>query len=361
MISVPLLIVGAGPAGLCAAYRAAEAGVDVLILEQGPKFGGQLIKQTHKFFGSKKQFASSRGFEIADILADRLTGLAGRVELQTDATVLGFYEDGVVTAEVKGKFMKYHPQACIIATGASEKTLAFTGNDLPGVYGAGAVQTLMNEYGVKPGNRVLMVGAGNIGLIVSYQLLQAGVEVAAVLDAADEIGGYWVHASKIRRAGVPILMRHTVECAYGDDKVEHVIINALDEHWEKIPGTERQFDVDVICVAVGLSPLADLLWQAKADMKYIGVLGGYVPLRDADMMTSLDSVYIAGDVAGIEEASSAMVEGEIAGIAAAQRLGFSTEKNEILKKDCLDQLRQLRAGPGSEKIRTGMALAGAYM
>lgn len=361
MISVPLLIIGAGPAGLCAACRAAEAGVDVLILERAQKLGGQLVKQTHKFFGSEKQFASTRGIEIAKILTDRLEGLPGRVELQTDATVLGFYEDGVVTAEVRGKFMKYHPECCIVATGASEKTLAFAGNDLPGVYGAGAVQTLMNEYGVRPGNRVLMIGAGNIGLIVSYQLLQAGVKVAAVLDAADEIGGYLVHASKIRRAGVPILTRHTVERAYGDERVEHAIIHALDDEWKKIPGSEQQFDVDVICVAVGLSPLTDLLWQAGVDMKYIGALGGYVPLRDADMMTSVKGLYIAGDVAGIEEASSAMVEGEIAGIAAALRLGFITEKNEILKKDCLNQLRQLRAGPGSEKIRTGMALAGAYV
>ncbi|MDD2427262.1 MAG: NAD(P)/FAD-dependent oxidoreductase [Eubacteriales bacterium] len=361
MISIPLLIVGAGPAGLCAAYRAAEVGVDVLILDRAQKPGGQLVKQTHKFFGSEKQFASTRGIEIADILFKRLEDLPGRVELLTDATVIGFYEDGVVTAEVQGKFMKYRPEACIVATGASEKTLAFTGNDLPGVYGAGAVQTLMNEYGVRPGNRVLMIGAGNIGLIVSYQLLQAGVQVAAILDAADEIGGYLVHASKIRRAGVPILTRHTVGLAYGDEKVEHAIIHALDDEWNKIPGSEQQLDVDVICVAVGLSPLADLLWQAAVDMKYIGALGGYVPLRNSDMMTSVAGLYIAGDVAGIEEASSAMVEGEIAGISAAGRLGFSSEESHLLKKDCLQQLRQLRAGPGSEKIRTGMALAGAYV
>ncbi|HHU04369.1 MAG TPA: FAD-dependent oxidoreductase [Fastidiosipila sp.] len=360
MISVPLLIIGAGPAGLCAAYRAAELGVDVLIMERAQKTGGQLVKQTHKFFGSEQQFASTRGIEISDILTSRLEGLPGRVEIQTDATVLGFYEDGVITAEVQGKFMKYRPEACIVATGASEKTLPFMGNDLPGVYGAGAVQTLMNEYGVRPGKRVLMIGAGNIGLIVSYQLLQAGVEVAAVLDAAEHIGGYLVHASKIRRAGVPILTRHTLERAFGDEKVEHVIIHALDDEWKKVPDSERQLDVDVVCVAVGLSPLTDLLWQAAVDMKYIGALGGYVPLRDADMMTTRKGLYIAGDVAGIEEASSAMVEGEIAGIAVAQHLGFSNEGSEALKKECLSQLRQLRAGPGSEKIRTGMALAGAY-
>ena len=85
-----------------------------------------------------------------------------------------------------------------------KKNLAFPNNDLPGIYGAGAVQTLMNVYGVLPGKRMLMVGAGNIGVIVAYQLLQAGVDVAGIIEAAPKIGGYWVHAAKVQRASVPI-------------------------------------------------------------------------------------------------------------------------------------------------------------
>ena len=173
--------------------------------------GGQLVKQTHKFFGSEKQFASTRGIHIADRLTSRLEQLPGRVTLLTDATVLGIYEDGVVTADISGTVQKFRPSAVIVATGAYEKTLAFPGNDLPGVYGAGAVQTLMNEYGILPGRRVLMVGAGNIGLIVSYQLMQAGVRVAAILDAAPKIGGYLVHAAKIARMGHRI---HEVPISY---------------------------------------------------------------------------------------------------------------------------------------------------
>ncbi len=90
---------------------------------------------------------------------------------------------------MKKNYRKIKPERLIVATGASEKFLAFPpNNDLPGIYGAGAVQTLMNEYGIKPGNNVLMVGAGNIGLIVSYQLMQAGVNVKAIIDAAPRIG-----------------------------------------------------------------------------------------------------------------------------------------------------------------------------
>lgn len=360
MTGVPLLVIGAGPAGLSAAYRAAEAGCDVLVVERARRAGGQLVKQTHKFFGSEKQFASTRGIHIADILRDRLSGLAGTVEIWTDATALGLYEDGVVTVDKAGTIMKLKPAAVIVATGAYEKSLAFPGNDLPGVYGAGAVQTLMNEYGVRPGRRVLMVGAGNIGLIVSYQLMQAGVEVAAVIDAADRIGGYLVHASKIARAGVPILVRHTVDAALGGEQVERVVISEIDSQWKPIPGTRKVYDVDVVCVAVGLSPLADLLFQAGAVSRYIAPLGGHVPLRDQNMMTTLKGVYIAGDVAGIEEASSAMVEGELAGMAAAARLGHARPDTERLQEMCLAELRQLRAGPTGGKIRTGLALAGVY-
>lgn len=359
MRDVPLLIIGAGPAGLSAAYRAAEAGVNVLLLERQKKIGGQLVKQTHKFFGSEKQFASTRGIHIVDLLKERAHNLRGKVEILIDANVLGMYEDNVVLVDIAGEIERIRPQATIVATGAYERTLAFPGNDLPGVYGAGAVQTLMNEYGVKPGDHVLMVGAGNIGLIVSYQLMQAGVQVKAVIDAADRVGGYLVHASKIRRAGVPILVRHTVEAALGDERVKQAVIVEIDDHWQPIAATRQVIDVDLICVAVGLSPLADLLYQAGAKSFYIGPLGGHVPLRDQNMMTTLENVYIAGDVAGIEEASSAMVEGELAGIAAAEKLGFISPEADI-KETLLAELRQLRAGPTGGKIRTGLALAGVY-
>src|SRR5690606_3786622 len=130
------------------------------------------------------------------------------IDIKLNATVLGIYEDGVVTLEEDDKYFKVKPKSIIVSTGASEKTLAFPNNDLPGIYGAGAVQTLMNVYGIKPGNKVLMVGSGNIGLIVSYQLTQAGVKVAGIVEASSNIGGYLVHASKIRRLGIPIYTQH---------------------------------------------------------------------------------------------------------------------------------------------------------
>lgn len=355
MLKTDIAIIGAGPAGLNAAISAASMGAKVLILERDDFIGGQLIKQTHKFFGSREQHASVRGLDIASLLYEQVKENKN-IELKLGATVLGYYEDGVITAEYQGRFIKIKAEKYIVATGAAEKNLLFPNNDLPGVYGAGAVQTLTNVYGVLPGKRVLMVGSGNIGLIVSYQLLQAGVEIAGIIEAAPKIGGYLVHAAKIRRAGVPIYTSHTIKEAYGASAVEGAVIWQLDEHWKPIAGTELDIQADVICVAVGLAPLTELLWQAGCAMKFIPQLGGHVPVRDENLRTTVAGIYVAGDVSGVEEASAAMVEGKLAGLTAAADLGYSNDRFAELRQEALNQLAQLRSGPAGEKIRSGLKL-----
>jgi NADPH-dependent 2,4-dienoyl-CoA reductase/sulfur reductase-like enzyme len=216
---VDVAVIGAGPAGLAAALACAEAGVSTLLIDGNDAPGGQLVKQTHKFFGSERQHAGTRGIQIPDIFTGKLADYPN-VEIMWNTNASGFYDSGELVIEDEKRFMKILPKRVIVATGASERFLMFRNNDLPGVYGAGAVQTLMNVYGVVPGDRVLMVGSGNIGLIVSYQLIQAGVEVAAVIEAAPCIGGYLVHAAKLRRAGVPILTSHTILATSGEGSVD---------------------------------------------------------------------------------------------------------------------------------------------
>lgn len=355
MINTDIAIVGGGPAGLCAAITAAESGAEVTLIERNNELGGQLIKQTHMFFGSEKQYASTRGIDISDILIDELNKHKEKVTILKNTTVLGRYEDGVITAMVdENKYLKINPKALIIATGASEKFLGFPNNDLPGIYGAGAVQTLMNVYGVKPGDKVLMVGAGNIGLIVSYQLMQAGVKVEAIIDAAPEIGGYLVHASKIRRMGVPIYTSYTVKEAVGTDYLEKAVIWKLDDKWKPIEGTEKEFNVDVMCVSVGLSPLNELLVMAGCEMKYVPELSGNVPIRNENHETTVENLFVAGDSCGVEEASSAMVEGYLTGLTASAKIGKKHTNYDEKKADYMKQLDDLRSGPVGKHIRAGI-------
>ncbi len=359
MRETPLLVVGGGPAGLCAALEAASFGVDVTLVDSDLHLGGQLVKQTHKFFGSKHEYAGTRGFKIADVLLAEMEQYAGRIQVKSDTTALSYYaEDGSVALLTgESDYTKIRPERLIMATGANEKLIPFLKNHLPGVYGAGAVQTLMNSYGVRPGNRVLMVGAGNIGLIVSYQLMQAGVQVVGIVEAMDRVGGYWVHAAKVRRLGVPIYLRHTVTEALGDREVDGAMLQAVDQDFRPL-GLPTRIDCDIICLAVGLSPNVELLWQAGCEMTHITQLCGYVAKRDKSMRTSRDHIWVAGDCAGIEEASSAMVEGRLAGLAAASSLGQVKPEEYSRRYDQYwNRLSDLRAGEVGEKICMGIMQA----
>lgn len=354
-MNIDIAIIGAGPAGLMAAIYAGKLGARVLLIERAEYYGGQLIKQTHKFFGSKSEYAGERGIDIAELLVKQALDIPN-VTAWNNATVLGYYQaDGILTVKHQNTFVTVNAKKIIVASGAAEKTLAFPGNDLPGIYGAGAVQTLMNVYGVMPGKRLLMVGAGNIGLIVAYQLLQAGVEVAGIIEAAPKIGGYLVHAAKIRRAGIPIYTSHTIKAAYGSPALTGATICQLDSNWQQIPGTDMDIQADGLCLAVGLTPLTELLWQAGCKMAYVPELGGYVPLRDSSLLTTHPDIYVAGDVAGVEEASAAMVEGKLAGLAAAASLGQTAANLSADYTEATNQLSALRAGNVSAKIRSGLA------
>jgi len=351
VIKTDFAIVGGGPAGLSAAIYAARFGIKPMIIEENFLMGGQLIKQTHKFFGSKSLYASIRGIDIAKILINDAQEKG--VDIWTSSSVVGFFSGNTLGVIKEGRYYKVKAKTILISTGASEKSISFSGNDLPGVYGAGAIQTLMNVYGIIPGKKVLILGAGNIGVIVAYQLLQAGIEVVAVVEALPRIGAYIVHSAKLKRLGVPILTSHTISHVFGKDRVEQAEIVGINNKWQKIPGTEKRFNVDTVGLAVGLSPSVEILSQAGANMTYIPELGGYITLHNINMETSIPGTFIAGDISGIEEASSAMLEGRIAGLNASKKIiGENKEIEQEISKN-QKELVGLREGPFGEKIRIG--------
>lgn len=224
---------------------------------------------------------------------------------------MGIYENKEVTVRNGDEVDHYKADKILIATGAAENMIPFKGWDTPGVIGAGAAQALMNLQGVQPGSKILMVGSGNVGLVVSLQLLQAGCEVVAVIDAAPRVGGYGVHAAKVARTGVPFYLSHTIVEAKGGDRVKSAVIAEVDNHFQPIPGTEKELDVDTICIAVGLSPMSQLASNATCDMALMPKKGGNVAILNEYGETSIPGIYCAGDVAGIEEASSAMIQAAV--------------------------------------------------
>ncbi|WKY48335.1 FAD-dependent oxidoreductase [Eubacteriaceae bacterium ES3] len=337
-----LIIVGAGPAGLSAAIEAAGAGLNVIVFDENAMPGGQLFKQIHKFFGSKEHQAKIRGFKIGDQLLKEASELGVEVSLSTIVT--GIYPNREVVVMKDERVFHYKADAIIVATGASENMINFKGWTLPGVIGAGAAQTMMNLHGVKPGEKVLMLGSGNVGLVVSFQLLQAGCEVVGIVDAAPRVGGYGVHAAKVARTGVPFYLSHTIIEAEGAESLEKVTIGQVDENWQIISGSEKTFDVDTICLAVGLSPMSQLLRMAGCEMVEDPKKGGTVPVCSERGETSIRGIFVAGDVSGIEEASSAMIEGRIAGLSVAEYLGYidkeKLESSVKLQEKSLEKLRQ---------------------
>ncbi len=346
-----ILVVGSGPAGLGACIEAARCGARVTLVDENEKAGGQLYKQIHKFFGSGAHYAGVRGFQIADLLLEEAKTLDVNIQLGTRA--LGLLDDGSISLLCGGTMHTHKAKKVILATGAKENAFAFPGWTLPGVMTAGAAQTFCNVHGTLVGKNILVVGSGNVGLIVSYQLMQAGANIVALVEGAPNITGYRVHAGKIQRAGVPIYTSATVVAANGDTHVKSATIAKVNEHFCPLEGSEETLNVDTILLAVGLNPRIELAQMFGCETTFEGVLGGTFPYHDRYMRSSAENVYVCGDVAGVEEANTALEEGRLAGLHAAVSLGLSANEAQT-RLDALQQsLHDLRSGGHAKRRLDG--------
>ena len=322
-LATECLIVGGGPAGLAAAVELGKAGVHVLLVDDKNRLGGKLVLQTHKFFGSIADcYAGTRGIDIATLLEEQVRSL-DTVTCWLDTNAVGVFSDQRVGLVQDGRrYVLVKPETLLVATGAREKMITFPGNTLPGVYGAGAFQTLVNRDLVRPCERLFIVGGGNVGLIAGYHALQAGIQVAGLVEAMAACGGYKVHADKLIRMGVPIHTGHTVVCANGTDHVESVTIARVDEAWKPVPGTEQSFACDTILIAVGLDPVNEFYRKAIGfGMK----------------------AFAAGDAGEIAEASAAIFSGRIQGLEIARLLGRDVPD---VPEEWLEKEAVLKSKPG---------------
>jgi len=318
-----VLIIGGGPSGLSAALQLGEREIETIIVDDKDRLGGKLVLQTHKFFGSIDDcYAGTRGIEIAQILEGKV-GEYSSVKVWLNSAAMYVFSDkkvGIVTNNNQYRIVK--PKIVLNAAGAREKSLAFPGNTLPGVYGAGAFQTLVNRDLIRPAKRLFVVGGGNVGLIAAYHALQAGISVVGLVEALPQCGGYQVHADKIKRLGVPIYTRHTILSANGDEHVDSVTVCEIDNNFKAIADTERTYECDTVLIAVGLNPVNEFYEEAKqAGMK----------------------VFTAGDAGEIAEASSAMFNGKIAGLEISRELGIA---DVPIPRDWYQKANILNSPPG---------------
>jgi NADPH-dependent 2,4-dienoyl-CoA reductase/sulfur reductase-like enzyme len=339
-----LAVIGAGPAGMEAAITAAEAGVKTVIIDYYPQAGGQYYKPLPSAFKAAQKTRAEREGEF---LVDMLKGLP--VTRLFDALTWGIFkeekEQGWQVALYGPQAPKFvHARMLILANGAYDTPVAFPGWTLPGVITCGAALTLLKTQRVAPARRALVTGTGPLLLSVAAHLIEAGVEVAAVCESnrlfpkgllyIPTLLGQWhrlmegvQYLSIMSRARTPYKMGWSIVAAHGNDHVEETVIARVDKTGVAQPGTEQAFEVDTVVSGYSLTPNTGLARMLGCQFEHRPEKGGWVPVRDETMRTSLPGVYVAGDGAGIGGAEAARLEGRIAGAAAAVESGhIGTEK-----------------------------------
>ena len=307
-----VLIIGAGPAGLATREILNDHGIDNLVIDNNDKIGGQFLMQTHQFFffEKEKKFGGMRGFDIAETLAGE-----NRDGIMLDCTVWDILEGKRLAIKNIGTQEIFYVDAeqLVIATGAVPFMPAFENDDVPGVYTAAVVQKMMNNEFTLLGKNILTVGAGNIGYLTSYQLMQAGAKVKAIVEAMPHEGGFPVQANRVRRLGIPIILNHLLLKAIPNEDRTGVIgaVVAEARNFEPIPGTEKTImGIDAINICTGLVPDDQLLIKGK------GVFGR--------------QVYGAGDAIRIGEGTSAVLRGKQVAYEVLEDLGLRYNYDDFL-------------------------------
>ncbi|HYM90089.1 MAG TPA: FAD-dependent oxidoreductase, partial [bacterium] len=337
-----LVVVGGGPAGMAAAIEARRAGAQVTLVEERATLGGQIYKQPPLGFEVKRREALGKEYRAGRELIQG--ALECGAEILTDHVVWSVW--GRDTKEVslyqQGQQARtFLTTKVILATGAYDRPVPFPGWTLPGVISAGGAQSMVKVQKVYPGSRILLAGSGPLVLAFAVQLHQMGARVVAVLEAAPAPGPGAVarllaagaagnleplvegiaYLAYLRRHGIPLLFGHAIARAEGEREVERAVAVRVDRTWRPIPGTERTFEVDTVCVGYGFFPSVEIARTLGCALVYDEQSGGHVPRRSEDMETSVPGVFAAGDGSGVAGSAVALEEGRIAGIAAARQLG----------------------------------------
>ncbi|NPV74813.1 MAG: FAD-dependent oxidoreductase [Anaerolineae bacterium] len=340
---VELAVIGAGPAGIEAAVTAAQAGVEVILIDSSARPGGQYFKQLPEAFQCEDR---TEHHLKAQKLFQKLA--SSGVKVWPNTLVWGIFEGaqpGVWCLTLHGKDApaRLNARMVILATGAYDRSIPFPGWDLPGVVTAGAALTMVKHQRLLPGRRVLLSGSGPLQLAAAAQLAQAGAEVVGVLESSANLlwrgipylPALWGQWSRMREglgyiktlvsAGIPYRTGWAVTAAHGEERVREAVMARLGRDGKPISDSEKTVAVDAIVVGYGLTPSSELIRLLECEMEFSAGRGGFIPRRNENLETSRPGIFAVGDGAGIGGAEMAMIEGRIAGYAAALKLGHGAE------------------------------------
>ncbi len=343
-----VLVVGGGPAGLAAAATAAGAGLDVVLVDERPKPGGQYYKQPAT--------AAVRPDRQAEAGAARVAAAArAGVDILTDVAIWAASWPGSIAGIGRGTRWTFKPAHLLLATGAGEASVPFPGWTLPGVMTTGAAQGLVRSHGAVPGRRILVAGNGPLNLQTAVELRRAGVEVVAVCELAaapslrrfadlavlaatapDLMRDGLALRMRLAVAGVPMLYGTAIVAADGDGRVSRATVARIDAAGQPIGGSARSFDVDCLAVGYGFVPSNEISRALGCRHRFDDRFGELQVEKDSTGRTSVANVWVAGDCGGLGGARLAEAEGTLAAAAIARAMGrVAPSTMDAIERDSL--------------------------
>lgn len=331
MKKIDLAIVGGGPAGLAAAIAAKKKGVkEVLVIERKKGLGGLLDQCIHDGFGLEIFKKSYTGPKYAQIYIDKAEELG--VHVMLDTMVLDITKEKELLISNYENLQSIRAKAIILAMGCRERTreaIIIPGTRPSGVYTAGTAQAYINLYNHNLGDQIVILGSGNVGLIMARRLTLEGAKVLAVIEIMPYSSGLPRNIVQcLDDFNIPLYLNHTVIDVDGFDRVKSVMVSKVDEKLKPIAGTEWKIECDTLLLSVGLIPENEL--SKKAGVKLDPIAGG--PVVNGDLETSVPGIFVCGNVLHVHDiVDYVTLEAERAGSNAANRILKGKRKSEKIK------------------------------
>lgn len=357
-----IIIVGGGPAGLSAAYSAWQNGAKkILVLERDREAGGILQQCIHNGFGLHhfKEELTGPGYaqRCYDLVKDK-----PEIEILVDTMVLSVNPDKTVTAVSPAHgLMKVQGKTIILTMGCRERTrgaIRIPGYRPAGVFTAGAAQRMVNMEGYLPGKKIVILGSGDIGLIMARRMTLEGCKVQAVLEICPFSNGLTRNMVQcLYDYDIPLYLSHTITAIHGKDRVNGITAAKVDDHMKPIPGTEFDIDCDTLLLSVGLIPENEL--SRGLGLAMHPLTNG--PIVDQHRETSIPGIFAAGNVVHVHDlvdfvSEEAEIAGKYAALKAQEQL---PEDVADVKVEAIDEVRtcvpqHVRATTEGETIRLFM-------